>query len=48
MLHYFSAMIQKIDHWVVSLNKDQWAFIGIAVVVIAFVSLRGFGKNSRL
>ncbi len=48
MIRFFSAIIQKIDHWIISMNKDQWAVVGVAVVIIAFVSLRGFGKNSRL
>lgn len=48
MQRFFSSILRSLDRWVTGLGTDEWAVIGVAVVIVAFISLRGFGKNSRL
>ncbi|MEM7312400.1 MAG: hypothetical protein AAF497_04535 [Planctomycetota bacterium] len=43
-----TGFFNRLNSVILRMGTDEWAIVGIALVVIGFIFLRGFGKNARL
>jgi hypothetical protein len=47
-MSYVYSFWNRINMAIIRMGTEEWAIVGIALVTIGFILMRGFGKNARL
>ena len=47
MWHYFFGIGRFFTENVLSLDRTQWIWLSVAVVIVGFVCMRGFGSRAN-
>ncbi len=48
MTHYIYVLARRLEFMVTHMDREQWAVVGLSVVVLAFFTMRGFGSNKSI
>jgi len=48
MVHSIYVLMRRVEFMITRMGTEEWAVVGMCLIILAFFSLRGFGNNARL
>lgn len=47
-MNFLDAIFNRINMTILRMGTEEWGIVGVSLVVVGFILMKGFGKDSRL